>query len=183
MSVQRVASRYARSLIELADEQQKLEQIHEDMLRFTKMLEVSHEFELLVKSPVVNADAKRRVFDALLKQSADQMTMQFLQIVLRKGRESLLPEIARAFIEQYKAIKGISTVYLRSAIPLNDDVMAIIRQKLADSDLARQHVELVTETDPTLIGGFVLSYGDKLYDASVAYQLKKLSEQIAAGKF
>ena len=179
MSVQRVAVRYAKSLIELANEMGKLERIQEDMLRFSTMLEVSHEFELLVKSPVVNADAKKRVFEALLKADSDEMTMQFFQIVLRKGRESYLPEIAQAFLEQYKVIKGISTVYLRSAVKLSDEVMGIIRQKLAEGDLARQHIELVTETDPSLIGGFVLRYGDKLYDASVAWQLKKLTEEIA----
>ena len=179
MSVQRVASRYAKSLIELANEQQKLERIHQDMLTFTSMLEASRDLELLVKSPIVKADAKKRVFDALLKEVADDMTMKFFQIVLRKGRESYLPEIARAFIEQYKTIKGISTVYLRSAIALSEEVMSGIREKLSQSDLAQQNIELVTETDASLIGGFVLKYGDKLYDASVAYQLKKLSEQIA----
>lgn len=178
MSVQRVAARYARSVIELAQEQQKLEKVHEDMQGFVQMLEVSRDFELLVKSPVVNADTKGKVFSALLEGKIDELSMLFFKVVLRKGRESYLPEIAREFIEQYKAIKGISTVRLRSAIPLSEDTLATIRQKLSDSEVAREQIELVTETDESLIGGFVLEYGDKLYDASVVYQLKQLAEEI-----
>ena len=178
MSVQRVASRYARSVIELAEEQQKLEKVHEDMQGFVRMLEVSHDFELLVKSPVVNTSIKGKIFSALLEGKIDELSMQFFKVVLRKGRESYLPEIAREFLEQYKALKGISTVRLRSAISLDEGTLATIRKKLSDSDVARQQIELITETDESLIGGFVLEYGDKLYDASVAYQLKQLAEEI-----
>lgn len=179
MSVQRVATRYAKSLIDLASDQNKLEAVLEDMTGFRDLLEKNRDFYLLTKSPIVNPGKKRSIFNAILEGKIDKLTLAFFNLVIQKGREGYLPEIADAFYEQYKALKGISVVKLRSATPLSEERLASIRKKLSDSGVAREQVQLETEVDPSLIGGFVLEYKDQLYDASVSRKLEEFKRTLA----
>ncbi len=170
MSVQRIASRYAKSLIDLAKEQGKLERVLEDVQSFQQVAK-NRDFLLMLKSPVVKADTKERVFNQLFAGKYDEMTMAFLRILLRKGREAQLAEIATEYILQYKVIKHISTVKLVTAVPLSEEAVKAIHAKLLASKATDTNVELVTEVDPELIGGFVILFEDRLYDASVVHKL------------
>ena len=170
MSVQRIASRYAKSLIDLAKDQGKLDRVLEDVQSFQKVAQ-NRDFLLMLRSPVVKADTKEKVFNQLFSGRYDEMTMAFLQILLRKGREAHLAEIAKEYIEQYKVIKHISTVKLVTAVKLSEEAVKAIHAKLLASNTTDHNVELVTEVDPDLIGGFVIEFDDRLYDASVAHKL------------
>jgi F-type H+-transporting ATPase subunit delta len=173
MSVQRIASRYAKSLIELAVEQGKLETILEDVNSFRKATK-HRDFYLLIKSPVVSASKKLSIFEALFQGKYDELTLAFLRILVTKGRESYLPEIADEFIDQYKKLKHITTVKVRTATPLSEATLKAIREKLQSSQVTDDHIELITEVDENLIGGLILEFEDKIYDASVIHKLEKM---------
>lgn len=175
MSAQRIASRYAKSLIDLAQEKGKLERVLEDVQSFKEVAK-NRDFALLLKSPVVKADAKERVFNQLFGGKYDEMTMAFLRILLRKGREALLVEVAHEFDLQYKIIKHITTVKLITAAKLSDQAVEAIHAKLVQSSATDHNVELTTAVDPDIIGGFVIEFGDRLYDASVARKLDQMKK-------
>ena len=176
MSVHRIANRYATSLVELANEQGKLERILEDVKSFKEVCK-NRDFKLMLKSPIVNADKKAQVFDRLFAGKYDELTMAFLKILLKKGRESLLTDIGDEFIVLYKKIKHISSVKLTTASKLSEEAVEAIRKKLAASSATDEKVELQTSVDPNLIGGFVIEFEDKLYDASVAHKLRLLKSE------
>lgn len=176
MSVQRIASRYAKSLIELSQEQGKLERTLEDVQSFLEVTK-NRDFYLLLKSPVVSATKKLSILDALFKGKYDELTQAFLRILVNKGREAYLPEIANEFVDQYKKLKHISTVKVRSAAPLSDATLQRIREKLESSKSTDEKVELVTEVDPSLIGGLILEFEDQIYDASIAHKLEKMHRE------
>ena len=178
MSSYRIASRYSKSLIDLALEQGKLERVLEDMTGFVNATK-NRDLMLLLKSPLVKPDKKEKVMDALFKDKIDPLTHSFIQIIIRKGRESQLPEIAEEFLNQYRVHKGISIVNITSAEPLSDETIESIRKKLIESKLTRGKIEFNTSIDKELIGGFVISFGDKLYDASVKHQLSELRKSFS----
>lgn len=182
MSSYRIASRYAKSLIDLAIEQGKLDRVLEDINSFEKATH-NRDFMLLLRSPIVKADKKEKVMDALFKDKLDPLTHSFLQIIVRKGRESQLAEIAQEFINQYRDIKGISIVEVISAEPLAQDIIESIRRKLVGSKLTHGNIEFRTSVDPDLIGGFVISFEDKLYDASIKHQLDELKKQFSGKEY
>ena len=182
MSVNRIATRYAKSLLELSVEQNKVERVLEDIKAFKKAAEL-RDFYLMIKSPIINPGKKKDIIKAIFSGKFDELTMSFLNIVLRKGREANLPEIAAEFIEQYKELKEITTVKVTSAVPLTEAALEQIKTKLAKSEATRANIELVTEVDKDLIGGFKLEFGDKLYDASVRYQLNLLGKELAGNKY
>jgi F-type H+-transporting ATPase subunit delta len=182
MSVTRIASRYAKSLVELAKDQNKLEVILDDIISFKKAL-TNRDLYLLVKSPIVNAAKKDKIFKILFSKSYDKMTLAFFDIVLRKGREPYLPEIADEYIKQYKVLKGISIVHITTASPLSDKDLNRIREKLLESEITAKSIEFITKVDSEIIGGFVIKIDDNLYDASVSRKLKELRKEFSDNKF
>lgn len=182
MSVQRIASRYAKSLIDLAVEQNKLERILEDVNGFREVLK-HREFKLLTKSPIVSTSKKQEIFKALFEGKYDELTMAFFNILIAKGRESYLSDIAVEFISQYKKLKHISTVRLTAAAPLSDEMLATIKEKLVASSSTDDKVEIIVEIDPELIGGFIIEFEDNIYDASVANKLDELKKGFRDNKY
>ena len=182
MSEHRVATRYAKSLIDLAQEQNILETIKGDMESFQRATE-NRDFYLLLKSPIVNPTKKGQIFKALFEGKYNKMTMAFLNIVLKKGREEHLDEIAKAFMDQYKAIKHISTIQLITATQLTKENLDAIRKKIQADAPKGETIEIETSVNPDLIGGFVLEYDHKRYDASVAHRLDKIRKEFRNNQY
>ena len=178
----RVAARYAKALIDISSELGKLDKVRDDINSFLSVLK-NRDFELMVKSPIIKPDKKQSIFDAILGKSLDEITMKFFSIVIRKGREAALPAIAKAFVQQYKKINQISTVKLTTATPMGDDAVSAIKAKLAESGLLESNIDIQTETDEDIIGGFVIEFGDRLYDASVAHKLATLKKEFSSNTY
>jgi len=178
----RLATRYAKSLIDLAIEKNQLEKIFADMQWLQQVCKQSRDFANLLKSPVIKPEKKQKVVEAIIKDNVSDITALFARLLITKGRESNLPEIITAFIEQYKKYKNIYTVKLATASPASDDLKrSIIDQIRKTSEM--QNIELETTVNEDLIGGFVLQVGDKLIDASVAYDLKLIARQFENNDF
>lgn len=177
MSVVRIASRYAKSLLDLANEQNVIEDVVSDMEGFSKMVE-NRDLYLLLKSPIINVGKKSQIFKALFDGKVSKLTSAFFDIVLRKGRESYLPEIATEFINQYKRMKGISSVVLTTASPVGEGMLAKIKAMLLESNATDTEVNIETKVDESIIGGFIVEIGDKLVDASVSHKLNKLAKEM-----
>ncbi len=177
MSAIRIASRYAKSLLDLALEQGKLEQVVGDINLFRDAIS-NRELLLMIKSPIINADKKQSVFKSLFSSRIEALTASFFEIIIRKGRENHLPEIADEFIAQYKKLKNITSATVTTASPLDSGQISKIKLELINLGLATGTVELQTIVDPNIIGGFVLEVQDQLYDASVKHKLAIIKKEI-----
>lgn len=182
MSVTRIAARYAKSLLDLAQEQGKLDTILGDIQAFKGATE-QRDFFLLLKSPIVNPDKKGKILQEIFGGKFDELSMAFINIVLRKGREGYLPDIAKEFLVQYNALNKISTVKLTTAAPVTEASLAAIKTQLQGSSKTASNIEIETAVDPELIGGFVIEFDDKLYDASVAHKLAQLKKGFSGNQY
>ncbi len=182
MANARLADRYAKSLIDLASERGQLETAYADMKYVQAVCKASTEFVNLLKSPIVNADQKNKILLAVTAGKVSELLNAFSVLLVKKGRESALPEIAEAFINQYNAIKGIHKVSLTTAVELTNELKQSIEQKVkAENKFAT--VELTTKTDESLIGGFVLEFNNNLVDASIARDLRDIKKQFLSNEF
>lgn len=176
MSVTRIATRYAKSLLDLAIEQGKLEQVHADITSLRGALQ-NRDLMLMLKSPIISNDKKAGALKALFGANMDVLTMAYMNLLVNKNREGYLPEISAEFVNQYKTLKGISTVRVTTAAPLGEEMLASLRTKLAASGVVSSNLDIQTIVDPDLVGGFVLEFDNKRYDASVAQKLNELKAQ------
>jgi F-type H+-transporting ATPase subunit delta len=169
----RVASRYVKSLLDLAVIQGSLENVHADMKLFSDTLDKSRDLELMLKSPVIKHDKKGAILEAIFKGKVSALTMAFIDILTRKNREPLLPEIVREFHNAYNVYKGVGKASVTTTIPMDAKTRSqfeTLVRKLAD----RKEVELEEKIDKDLIGGFILNVEDRQIDASIRNNLRKL---------
>jgi F-type H+-transporting ATPase subunit delta len=178
----RLAGRYAKSLIDLAVERNQLDAIYNDMLFLQSVCRNSREFVTILKSPVITADKKNSILQAISAGKVSELTTAFNKLLVTKGRESVLPEIINAFIEQYKKHKDIFTVKLTTAAPVSDELKQQIIAKIQEQTIMK-NIELETAVKEELIGGFVLELGNTLVDASIAYDLNKIRSQFLNNDF
>lgn len=179
MTNQRVADRYAKSLLDLAVDQKQLEVIKGDVEKLVGMTE-SQDFKMLLASPVINPSKKKTILAEILdKAGAQQLTKTFVEVLINKGREADLIGILGAFDRQYKKLNNISSVKVTSAAALSATELETIRKQLISSGKTEASVDIETIVDPSIIGGFILEFDGKVYDASVAHKLGELRKEIA----
>jgi F-type H+-transporting ATPase subunit delta len=172
MAETRVASRYAKSLIELAQERGILEQVNEDMVMFIKVAEENPQFASVLKNPIINHSKKLGVLTAMFKGRVSDLTYSFFEIITRKNRETLLVEIAKEAHLQYNAINNIQNATVTTSFPLTDDLRADFQAMVMRK--TGMKAELKEKVDPSLIGGYILKIGDRQIDDSVKSRLNSL---------
>lgn len=167
--------RYAQSLLDLALEKGNLDQVANDMKHLYETTEANPELARFFKSPIVAGDKKisviKEVFGAF-----ESMTMSFVELVTKNGRESLLPQIALSFGDLVKAHKGIVPVELVSAVKLDDATRKNILAKVEGS--IEGTLEVTETVDESIVGGFIVKMGDRRIDASVKSQFNKLKQSL-----
>ena len=178
----RLAGRYAKAILDLALEKGQLDNVYNDMLFLQTACRGSKELVNLLRSPIIKADKKRKVMDAITAGRVSPLTTAFIHLLLVKEREGYLPEVASAFISQYKVYKGIQIVRLTTAVPVDEDIRKIVLDKVRTARQVQQ-IELHTQVNEQLIGGFVLEIGDEMVDASIAHELNNIRKQFNNNDF
>ena len=174
----RLAQRYAKSLIDLSEELNQLDPVHEDIVLLHTICIQSREFVLMLKSPVISADKKNKIITAVTKNNISKISDTFIKLLCVKNREPLLPEIISSFIKQYNTIRGIHKVKLTTAISVTEEIKNAFIEKI-EAEYAITNIELETNVNENLIGGFVLEMEGKLIDASILRDLKDIKKQFA----
>jgi len=179
MSEIKVAGRYAKSLIDLAVENNGLAESYNDMVLFEKVVDETPELEAILKNPIVPLDKKIGILNGIFADKLGKLTLAFFKIVVNKGRSAILFAIAKQFIQQYNKIKGIVTADVTTATTLSptakQEIIAIVKRELGANE-----VIVKEKINEKLIGGFILKVGDKQFDASIASGLSKLKKEFAA---
>ena len=167
------AGRYAKSLLELAKEQDVLDVVHDDMVAFSKACEDTRELKLVLENPIVNHSKKLEILNSIFGGKVNELTMAIFNMITRKNRESILYSISKEFHIQYNAFKGIGQATIVSSTTLDKKQLADVEALIASS--TGKKVELEESVDEELIGGFVLTVEGNQFDTSVKTQLRKLN--------
>lgn len=181
MKETRVALRYAKSLLSLAQESNVLEQVKDDVLTIQSVCEECPDFISLLKSPIVKTDKKLAIINEIFAKELSELSLSFLTLVTKKGREAILGSIANNFIALYNESKNIVKVSITTAVAIDEDLKAQVLAQLAS--IVNAEVQIEELVDENLIGGFVLRVGDKEYNASIAQKLQKLKRDFVSNPY
>lgn len=174
MSDNRIANRYAASLLQLAIERDRVDKVQKDMSFLGSAIQGNRDLATLFKSPVIKAAAKIKIIESLFDFGADALTTGFLELVVRKRREDIVPAMTLSFERQYNLYRGIVTAKLETAVALDEALRAQILQIISTE--THKEVQMETAVNPDLIAGFVLTVGDQRYEATVERELKELKK-------
>jgi len=174
MKQTRATLRYAKSLFDLAIEQDILKKCKEDMQFVADTCASSKDLSLLLKSPIIKTDQKLSIFKEVLYDKMSEVSIRFVNIITNKKRESLLEGIANSFITLYKAHKNIESATVTTAFPLEET----LRKEVTDfiKTYGETEVDLTEKVDEKIIGGAIIRMGDKQLDASVKKAIAELKQ-------
>lgn len=176
MKNKRIAQRYAKAIFDLAIEQKVFEQTKEDM-KYLRELSQVKEYRNILKNPIVPVDKKQSVTKALLDNKVGDLIIAFVSLIIRKKRSYALPGIADAYVEMYNSYKKILPVNIHTAVPINNKTRERVVEKIKEQTFSKE-VLLNENVDEELLGGFILRYKDKLYDASIKRQLNEMRKEL-----
>jgi F-type H+-transporting ATPase subunit delta len=171
----RLASRYAKSLVDLSSEKGQLETTYADMQFVQQMSKTNPDVVSLLKSPIIKPDKKQQILAAILDKRVSALSAAFVALLVTKGRESNLPEIATEFIKQYNTLKNISKVKITTAVQIDAATLDVIKKKVQTG--TDKQIDLESAVNADLIGGFVLESDGQLFDASVLRDLNDIKKQ------
>jgi F-type H+-transporting ATPase subunit delta len=175
MNDSKISVRYSRALFQSALEKKVLDDVANDMAYISELFAIPEVSELL-KSPVIVPSKKNSILTALLGENVNKLTLSLIGLVVKNGRESFLPSIARVFIHETKKYKGITVSELTTAVNVSEKIKVQISEMI--SDIFGTKVELKEIIDPDIIGGFILKVDDNYIDASVRNKLRKIEKEL-----
>lgn len=176
MSNFNISTRYANALIDFAEEKNALEQVSEDMIFVEKILSDSKDLKIVLKSPIINKEKKRKILQEIFTDKVNKVSLEFILFVNSKSRESILHDISK----RYNAIRNVKLnrveAKIVSTIEFSDEQKNNLQKQLVE--FSNKEVIPTFHTDESLIGGFTVKINDTVIDASVKQQLKKLRKNL-----
>ena len=176
MQGQTVARPYAEALLGLARQGNRIADFGAQLDALVRLLHGEAQTRNFLESPALAAGDKKRALEAALNGQVDDLLVNFVCLLVDHGRVEVLPAIGEAY--RALADEALRRVRVRAvtAVPLPDDLRDRLVAQVGEK-LKRECV-LETEVQPDLLGGLVLTIGDKVYDGSVRSQLRRLRKEM-----
>jgi F-type H+-transporting ATPase subunit delta len=175
--VEDIAEVYSRALFEVAEDNDELDAIHDQLDEFTDALEDedNRELRLFFFSPYFSSEEKSDGVEKVIS-GADKRFVNFLKLLAERHRMPALPRIRRQFDSLWAEAKQLLPVTVTSAVELDDKLVKGIGDRI-EEQTGRQ-VDLTSRVDPEVLGGLVVRVGNMVMDASVRSRLDQIRKQV-----
>jgi F-type H+-transporting ATPase subunit delta len=176
--VEEIAQVYARSLFEVARDQDKLDDVREQLGEFADAVEADRGLPTFFFSPYFSTEEKK---DGLHKsvEGAEPILMNFLELLLEKHRMPAIYRIRREYDGLWREEHKLLPVQVTSAVALDEEVVKSLGDRI--SEQTGRQVDLTAKVEPDILGGIVLRVGNSILDASIRNRLEQLRRQVARG--
>jgi F-type H+-transporting ATPase subunit delta len=175
MNDSKISVRYSRALFQTALEKKILDKVNQDMVFLAEICKLPEMKEFL-QSPIIVPSKKDDVFHKILGDNVDKITLSLIDLIVKNGRESFIPAIARVFMHETKKYKGITESVLTTAVKVDEKVKKQITDLI--SEVFTTKVELKENIDTEIVGGFILQIDDNYIDASIKNKLRKIKKEL-----
>ncbi|MCI8356572.1 MAG: F0F1 ATP synthase subunit delta [Lachnospiraceae bacterium] len=172
-----ISKTYGDALFELAVEENKVDDLLEEIGLLQKVLRENDDFGRLMTHPKINKDEKIRVVTDVFKGRISDELLGFLTIIISKDRYQEIDGILEYFLTEVKKYKGIGVATVTTAVPLRADQCKKVEQKLLNTTDYKS-MEIHYEQDAALIGGMVIRIGDRVVDSSISTKLNELQKEL-----
>ncbi len=179
MTNSRAAYRYALAILNDAEENNRIDTVSHDFEQVEKIIKQSRDFIWFLRSPVINAEKKKKILREMFEEKVSQPISDFLLFLVDKRRENILSEI----IKQYHLIRDQRLSILRAVVHTAIELTPQQQQTLLDklSRKTGKQVQLILLRDPSMIGGLTVHYDDMVLDGSIRHQLEMMARKLTAG--
>lgn len=176
MDIGVISIRYARALLKAAIDANMEDAVYKEMTTLSKSYIEVPRLRLAIDNPMLPKNKKHELMITATGGHPSELTDRFMMLVLREGRENVLQFMANSYITLYRRHKNIIRGKLITAVAVSPETENKMRQMVEKK--TRGIVEFESETNPDIIGGFVLEYDTFRLDASVQSQLRRVLAQM-----
>ena len=171
----RININYAKALFTLAGETNQQEEVAKDMRLVQELCAENHVLAVVFSNPIIKEDKKVGILRDLLGERVSRLTDAFLTFVVKKRRSVNLKGISSAYLELFRDSRGIVLSTLTTAVEADEGLKETVRGTIGK--YTGRTVELNTAIDPKALGGFAMSFDNKMYDARISTMLEKLHRE------
>lgn len=175
MLIDRIAQRYARSVYALAAEKGQVELFLKEFKNLKALIDGSLELRRFLTNPVITSERRVAILRKVFAGRVQAVTLTLIEALARRHRAYVLPHIARMYVEAYQRANNITSVSVRATVALTPEQREAITRQVTSA--LKTQVELSEIIDPAVLGGLILTVGDRRYDASLASELRALRKQ------
>ncbi|KTG01009.1 hypothetical protein cypCar_00024428 [Cyprinus carpio] len=173
-----VEGRYATALFSAASKQKNLDKVEQELVRVSSLIK-DPKLSSIVMNPHIKRSLKQKTFiDALTKAKLSPITINLINVLAENGRLTLTHDVITAFGKMMSAHRGEVTCSVTTAQPLDEANLAELKVALNGFLTKGETIKLETKSDPSILGGMIVSIGDKYADMSTKTKIQKLTKLI-----
>jgi F-type H+-transporting ATPase subunit delta len=174
--MEEIATVYARSLFEVAQEQGKLDTVHDELGEFADALHGSRELQVFLFSPYFSTKEKSEGLAKAIS-GADETVLNFIELLIEKHRTPAIFRIRAEFHSLWEEENKLLPVQITSAVELDESTVKQLGDRI--SEQTGRKIELSARVEPDILGGIVVRVGNSILDASIRNRLENLRKQVA----
>lgn len=171
-----VAATYAKALLDVAMEMDKVDLVAEELDALKDIFEKEPEFKKLIESPTVSVGDKKNVIETVFEGKLSQELVNFLYVLVDKGRANQIERIIKQYKEEVAAINHLTNGTIYSVEPLKKEKVEEFEKQV--SKLLDKNVKLDNQIDTKLIAGVKILVEGKIIDASAKHELGRLLKDL-----
>jgi F-type H+-transporting ATPase subunit delta len=171
----RAAIRYAKAMYDIANEENSINEVYKDMNFINELNSGSLDFKNLLSNSQINFQDKKKLILSLIKQS-NSLTEKLIDLLIHNKRVKIIGDIASSFIQLYNKHNNIKEATIITASPINNELESKILSMINIKDA--KSVNLTNVVNPNIIGGFIIRFDGKEYNASVKQNLNNLKTEL-----
>ena len=174
--MEEIAAVYARSLFEVAQEQNKLDTVRDELGAFADAVDANRELQTFFFSPYFSTAEKADGLDRAVS-GADPIVVNFLKLLIENHRSPAVFRVRREFDRLWREENKLLPVQVTSAVALDQATVNQIGDRIAEQ--TGQKIDLSASVEPDIIGGIIVRVGNSILDASIRNRLEQLRKQVA----
>jgi F-type H+-transporting ATPase subunit delta len=174
--MEEIAAVYARSLFEVAKEQDKLDVVRDQLGEFVDALAETRDLQVFLFSPYFSTAEKEEGLERVVSD-ADPVVLNFLKLLIEKHRMPVLFRIRADFEALWEEENKLLPVHITSAVELDSETVKQLGDRIAEQ--TDRKVDVSAQVDPDILGGIVVRVGNSVLDASIRNRLEQLRKQVA----
>ena len=173
--MEEIATVYARALFDVAQEQDKLDDVRDQLGAFADALSENRDLQVFFFSPYFSTPEKEDGLDKVVS-GADPVVMNFLKLLIEKHRMPVLFRVRTTYDAMWEDENKLLPVSITSAVELDKGTVKELGDRIAEQ--TGRTVELSSQVEPDILGGIVVQVGNSVLDASVKNRLEQLRKQV-----
>jgi F-type H+-transporting ATPase subunit delta len=173
-----IATPYAEALLQVTESRQETDAVADQARQLLALWNQSPDLREAMTSPVFEPEAKKAAITAVVGSEVTPALANLLRLLADRQRIAVLDAVLVRFLELYRELRNIALAHVTSAAPLSDEQKERLSEKVK-AMAGTDNVEFETSVDPSLIGGFIVSLGSQVVDASLSGQVRRLGLALA----